>query len=101
MTEQESPNGDNEILNRKLRHDLQAQLINMKGFCGEIERAASELMIYQKSDSCQNTEYTENLERVITDDILPCIKFLSISTEKLDQLIVGLCSSVINVEKQA
>jgi len=69
------------VLKRMLNHDAKAQLVNISGFCQEIERIALELKACQ-SDS----GVSEKLDALLNDDLLPCVAFLTLSAEKLDAI---------------
>lgn len=87
--------------NKTLHHDLQAQLVNVRGFCGEIERTASELEKIAQCDTRLEAECSGDFGKLINNDLLPCIKFLALSTEKLDSLVVELSDCTPNIEKRA
>ena len=83
-----SSKGTGAPLSRDFNHDLQAQLINVKGFCSEIERSASELESF--SNHCMSeldAEMSGRLNKLLTEDLLPCIRFLILSTSQLDGVV--------------
>lgn len=89
------------LSDRKLDHDLHAQLLNIKGFCGEVERSAIELeTLRDREGFCQNTEISARLNLLINDDLLPCIKYLSVSADRLDDMIKAFRTSVVQGQKE-
>lgn len=87
-------NQEHEKACRKLDHDIQAQLINVMGFCGEIERSANELELLGSGEiSNLDSEVGKKLQELINEDLLPCVRFLTLSTVKLDEVFTNLRAS--------
>lgn len=89
-----------EPISRIFNHDLQAQLINVKGFCCEIERSANELeSLRDNSISELDANVSGKLNKLINEDLLPCIRFLLISTSQLDEVIDKYRNSNLDSEQ--
>jgi len=74
-------------LRSMLSHDAKAQLVNITGFCQEIANIAGEFKDTCQTDTQQtNADVTKKLHALLEDDLLPCVEFLTLSAQKLDQI---------------
>ena len=87
-TSEHSLSSDDVLTANLNHHDLQAQLINVMGFYSEVERTAIELKDLKKSAvSSLDSEASKKFEKLIDDDLLPCVQFLGESTKTLSQTV--------------
>lgn len=76
-------------------HDIKAQIVNIKGFCREIESIISDIStIYSSEDG-----KAEKLDALLREDLLPFTEYLSISAKKLADLNGGVSSQSVQVNK--
>lgn len=68
-------------VDKLLNHDVKAQIVNITGFCQEIESIIGEINSVYSS----NTN-SDRLEVLLHEDLLPCAEFLSLSAKKLADL---------------
>jgi hypothetical protein len=73
-------------LKSRIRHDCKAQIINLRGFCSEIERAISRF----EAQNTSNHEKIAGLDSLINKDVLPCLSYVKHATDQLDQLLDSL-----------
>jgi hypothetical protein len=77
---------------RKIAHDLKAQMINIKGFCEEIEKTA--ICLSSLNEKYATTcEGTEKIGQLLENDFFPCIKYLFLAANEMDRLIITVTQS--------
>jgi len=80
---------------RLLNHDIKAQIVNIKGFCQEIESIVSDISSIYSSEAGE----PERLEALLHEDLLPFTEYLSISAKKLADLNQGVTGHPVQVDK--
>lgn len=78
---------------QRLRHDLRAPVVNIRGFAGEIESAVSALaaLIEQQGDSLP-AEFRDRALAIFQDDFHPCLEYLGKAALQLDSQIDDLAT---------
>ena len=75
---------DQETL-RKIIHDLRGPLVNLKGFYSELDESIGR-MLYVIDESEERHSCNENgdLRGIVNDDVVPILRYLSISIDQLN-----------------
>jgi hypothetical protein len=72
-------------------HDLRAPLVNIRGFTGELGRAAEEVRdIAEEHAASLPDKARRRVDALIRDDILPAMGFIGASIERMNSLISAL-----------
>jgi hypothetical protein len=73
-------------LHARVRHDCKAQIINLRAFCGEVERALKDFEHQNASDpGC--AKLPESVNDLIAQDLRPCLSLISLATDRLDHVL--------------
>lgn len=79
-----SKNEELESIFQVASHDLKSPITNISGFSNELEKSTKRLQMLNTEDS------KEVKTDVVMEDILESVKFVKLSSEKLNQMIDGL-----------
>jgi len=70
-------------------HDLRSPLVNIQGYSKELEMAIKEIDIVTKSEEV-SSGMKGKLDPILREDIPEALRYISISTSKMDSLLLGL-----------
>lgn len=74
-----------------VRHDLRAQVVNIRGFAGEIDTAVAKLLaLVERHGNAISDEFRDDALAIFQEDLHPCLEYLNKAAEQLDVRIDGL-----------
>ncbi len=81
---------------RRLIHDLQGPLINIKGFSAEIQTTLTVLhdLLVRNQEHVPSALFSE-MEQLINQDLKPCVDYLDSSSEALGKTIINMTSVAV------
>ena len=92
--------GEDCLRMRKSVHEVNAQLINLKGFSTELDALMSTMFLNRPDgDKRQYIESLEEIEAVISDDVNHCVEIINYSFTKLKKVIVEERNKQTQAEK--
>lgn len=93
----------------KMKHDLRAPAVNVRGFVGEIAQAIHELTaLLDQNYETLPEEFSQQVKLIVKDDLRPCLDFLEKASVQFDtrieevaQMMLTASNSVIEKDSNS